>query len=167
VNAPSLRLAPAAFLLGGALMVYPLLGAGTALPLLATLGGAALLLCAVGVAGVWPAALTAAVGLLATEYLVSLYLKGVRLDLAAPVYAGCLFAWAELSWLVVEGQVAERWWLARWLAVAGLAPSAAALGWAVLIVAALPIAGGLALTALGVVAALAVAAGVRWLARSA
>lgn len=167
MRAQSLALALAAFLLGAALVAYPLVGAGDAIPPLAALGGAGLLLCAVGLGAVWPAALTAAVGLLAAEYVLSLYLRGTRLDLAAPVYGGCLFAWAELSWLVIDGQGGESRWLARWFAVAGLALAAAALGWAFLIVSALPLAGSLAVTAVGVAATVAVALGVRWLARSA
>jgi len=167
VRAQGPALALAALLLGVALVVYPLVGARDAIPLLTTLGGASLLLWAVGLGLIWPAALTAAVGLLAAEYLLSLYLEGTRLDLAAPVYGGCLFAWAELSWLVIDGQGGDSRWLARWFTVAGLALAAAALGWAFLIVSALPLAGSLAITAVGVAATVAVALGVRWLARSA
>ena len=143
-----------AFLLAVALAVYPLLW-GTAIPPLALPGSLAVLLYAMAVGGIWPGGLSGAVLLLAIEYLASLYLRGIQLDVTAPAYAACLFVCAELGWLIVDGRGAGPGWLARWFTIAALALAAAALGWAVLIVATLPLAGGLAITGLGVVAALA------------
>ena len=169
MTAPGTRLATAGVALAPALAlaVYPLLGRGAGALPLAILGGAGLLLYAGAVAGVWPGGLTGAIGLLAAEYLASLYLRGIRLDVVAPVYAAALFVCAELGWLAAEGRRGGLGWLARWFAIAGLALAAAALGWVVLIAGTLPLAGGLAVTALGVVAALAAALGLAWLARSA
>jgi hypothetical protein len=134
---------------------------------MATLSGLALLLYLVAVVGLWPGGLGGAVGLLAAEYLASLYVRGAHLDLSAPAYGACLFALAELGWLALEGHRGAAPWPARWFAIAGLALAAAALGWGLLAAAALPVAGGLAATALGVAASLAAAVGVAWLARSA
>ena len=170
MTAPSPRLATAACALALALAVYPVLGGGvTVLPLaiLSILGGPALLVYAVALAGIWPGGRSAAIGLLAAEYLASLYLRGIQLDVAAPAYGAALFVCAEMGWLAAEGRGGGSAWLARWFAIAGLALAAAALGWTVLIMATLPLAGGPAITALGVVATLAAAAGLAWLARSA
>jgi hypothetical protein len=166
VSSPDARVALAAFPLGLALAVYPLLGAGTAVPPIAILGGLALLLYLTAVEGVWPGALGGAVGLLAVEYLASEYLRGAQLSLGAPAYGACLFLWAELGWLAVDGGGAGSW-PSRWVAIGGLALVAAALGWGLLVVAALPVPGGLGVTVLGVAAALAAAGGLAWLARSA
>jgi hypothetical protein len=168
--APRLRLAAAAFALALALAAYPLLSGGATAPslaILSILGGPGLVVYAVALAGIWPGGLSGAIGLLAAEYLASLYLRGVHLDVAAPAYGAALFVCAELGWLAAERREGGSAWLARWFAIAGLALAAAALGWAALIAATAPLAGGLAVTALGVVAALAAAAGLAWLARSA
>jgi hypothetical protein len=161
-----MRLATAGFALALALAAYPLLGGAGVLPL-AIPGGVGLLLYAAALAGVWPGGLTVAIGLLAAEYLASLYLRGIRLDVVAPVYAATQFVCAELGWLAAEERGGGLGWLERWFGIAGLALAGAALGWVALIAATLPLAGGLAVTALGVLAALAAALGLAWLARSA
>jgi hypothetical protein len=166
VTGHGVRLATVAFLLAAALAWYPLVGAGREVALLAMLGATALLLAAVGVVGLWPGALSVAVGLLAAEYLVSLFLHGARLDVTAPAYGACLFVFAELGWLAIDGRGGGSRWPTRWFGVAGLALAAAGLGWALLILSALPMAGGLAVTTLGVVAALVLAVSLGWLARS-
>jgi hypothetical protein len=129
-------------------------------------GGLALVLYLMAVGGLWPGALGGAVGLLAAEYLASVYLRGGHLDLTAPAYGACLFVWAELGWIAVEGHRGAGWWYTRWFAIAGLALAGSALGWGLLIVAALPVAGGLGITAMGVAAAVVGAAGLVLLARS-
>jgi hypothetical protein len=167
MTARGTRLAVAGFALALALAAYPLAGGGAGVLPLAMLGGVGLLLYAVALVGVWPGGLSGAIGLLAAEYLASLYLRGIRLDVVAPAYAAAQLVCAELGWLAAEERAGGLGWIARWFAIAGLALAAAALGWVVLIAATLPLAGGLAVTALGVVAALAAALGLAWLARSA
>ena len=144
----------------------PLLDEHAAVLPLAGLGGLALLLYVVALVGVWPGVLTWALGLLAVEYLLGLELRGARLDLTAPVYAAALFLCAELGWLGLEARRGGRPWLGRSVAIGVLTLLGAALGWLLLLVAAVPLPGGAALTALGVAAAAAVAACLAWLART-
>jgi len=167
VTAASARAASGGLLVGAGLTVYPLLGGEAVSPPLAVVGGVGLLLYLLAVGGLWPGGLGVGVGLLAAEYLASLYVWGVRLDVTAPIYAVCLFACAELGWLAVDGGAGGPRWPARWFATAGLGLAAATLGWGLVIVATVPLAGGLVFTAIGVVAALAAATTVAWLARSA
>jgi len=167
VTAASARVASSGFLIGVGLAVYPLLGAGAVRTALAVVGGMGLLLYLFAVGGLWPGGLGVAVGLLAAEYLASLYVRGVQLDVTAPIYAACLFVCGELGWLGVDGGAGSPRWPARWFATAGLALAGAALGWVLVIVATVPLAGGLVVTALGVAAALAAATTVAWLARRA
>jgi hypothetical protein len=148
--------------LAAALAAYPPLEAGT--PSLAALGGVALLLYVLAALGLWPGAVAAAVLLLAIEYGVSLELGGGRLDLAAPAYGAILLVCAELGWVAAEGDVGGGW-SARRSAVAGVALASAALGWAVLVVSALPLEAGLTETLVGVAAALAAVTALAWLAR--
>jgi len=166
VTAPNAGVASGGFLLGVGLAAYPLLSPGPLRSTLAIPAGLALLLYLMAVVGLWPGGLSAAVGLLAIEYLASLYLRGIPLDVTAPAYGACLFLCAELGWLAVEGSGDPRW-LARWFVVAGVASAGAALGWGLLVVASVPLVGGLPLTALGVVAVVALAGALAWLARSA
>ena len=150
--------------LAAALAVYPALEAGT--PPLAALGGPALLLYVLAALGLWPGAVAGAVLLLAVEYGVSLELAGGRLDLAAPAYGAALLVCAELGWLAAEG-AAGGGWSGRRSGIAGVALAAAALGWGVLAVAALPLEAGLTQTLVGVAAALAAVTALAWLARTA
>ncbi len=133
-----------------AMGAYPALGAGTLARPLLLAGGAAVLLVAAALAGVWRGGMAWAPALLGAEYLASLYLRGSRLDLAAAAYAVGLFAVAELGWLGVEG---DRPWPGRALAAAVVAAAGAVTGYLLLTAAALPLPGGAPLTAAGVAAA--------------
>jgi hypothetical protein len=159
--------APGALPLLLALAAYPvLLGAPTLAPLV-LLGLVAVALYAAGLAGIWPGGLMAGVGVLAVEYMAGLYLRGAGLDVTAPLFGAALFLCAELGWLGLESRRGGGPWPARWLGIAALTLLGAAAGWLVVLAALLPLAGGPALTALGVAAAVVVALGLVWLARSA
>lgn len=162
-----LVVAPGALPLAVGLAILPVLDERAALPPVVLLAAVAVLLYVLALVGVWPGMLTWAIGLLAAEYLISLELRGARLDLAAPAYAAALFLCAELGWLGLEARRGGRPWLGRSFGIGVLTLLGAALGWVLLVVATLPVAGGGLLTALGVVAAAAAAACLAWLARSA
>ena len=129
------------------------------------LGTAGLLLFAAALAIPWPPALPWALGLLGAEYLLSLGLRGPRLDLAAPAYAAGFFLCAELGWLGLEARGGGRPWPGRVLAIGVVATGGAALGTALLLVAVLPLPGGPLLTGAGAAAAVGMAAVLAWLAR--
>lgn len=153
--------------LATALATMPLLAGGPPPAVVATVAIAAMVLEVAGVVGFWPDALAPAAVLLGAEYLASLALRGAGLNLGAPVYAAALFLCAELGWLARESAGGAPPRPARLLASAALALAAAGLGWAILALAAVPLAGGLALTALGVVAAVAAGLVLAWLATAA
>lgn len=160
----SARAAPlpaAGLALAASLALWPALGVRNP-EMLVTAGGLGVVLYLAGVLRLWPGALPWAMGLLAAEYILSLLLRPVVLDLAAPLYALAFFTTAELGWLVQEVRRGLGPWPARLLASAGLGLSGAALGWLSLLAPALPVAGGLGLTALGVLAASATLAALVW-----
>ncbi|MBO0683180.1 MAG: hypothetical protein J2P45_08510 [Candidatus Dormibacteraeota bacterium] len=148
--------------LAAVLAVYPALSSRWTLAL-GVVGVVAVLLYLAALLAPWPAGMAPAVALLAIEYLLSVLLKGQILDVVAPAYGAALFICAELGWLASERQGVGGW-LPGGAAIAGTALGAAALGWLVLETSALPLAGSLAITAVGVAAAVAVAAGLGWLA---
>jgi hypothetical protein len=152
----------------------PAVGLTLGLALYPTLSGSALVFLAVPAAcfyvmalvGLWRGLLGVAAALLALEYLASVYLRGGGLDLLSPVYAAALFFCVELGWLALEAGQGRRAWAGRVLAIAALALAGTGVGFALLLVALLPLPGGAVLTAGGVVAAVGVAAALAWLARA-
>jgi hypothetical protein len=159
--------AAAAFVLALGLAAYPVLGArGWLVPLLA-LAAPALALYTAALLVPWAEAVGGAIALLALEYVLSLYLGGVSLDTAVPVYAAALFLCAELGWLAAETGDGGALWPSRAFGLLALALAATGLGFAALALAALPLPGGALLTGAGGAAVVAVAAVLAWLARSA
>jgi len=152
-------------MLAAALAIYPAIALQAA-PVLAGLGGLAFVLFITGQTLPVPGALAWALGLLAIEYLATLELRGASVDVAAPGYGAALFLCAELGWLGLEAKDGGRLWTGRAVAVVLLALLGGALGAVLLLLAAAPLAGGVVLTALGVAAAVAIAACLAWLARS-
>lgn len=151
-------------LLAAALALYPSLGQ-QASPLVMGVGGLACVLFLASQILPLPGALAWALGMLAIEYVISLELRGPRLDVAAPGYAAAFFLCAELGWLGLEARRGGRLWLGRAVAVAVLALAGAALGSLLLLLAAVPLPGGAAVTGLGVAGAVGVAACLAWLAQ--
>jgi uncharacterized membrane protein len=105
-----------------------------------------------------PWAVTLAVLALGTEYGASLFARDEELDLRAPVYAAGLVVLAELAFLLVETRATPAFLTRRLAAVAALALAALGLGVLVVLVAALPRVGGVALGVIGAAAALAMLA---------
>ena len=151
-------------MLAAALAIYPAITLEAAPPVVG-LGGLALFLFVAGQTLPLPSVLAWAVGLLAIEYLAALELRGAGLDVAAPAYSAALFLCAELGWLGLEARRGGRLWPGRAVGVALVALAGAAVGALVLLLAAVQIAGGAALTGLGVAAAVTVAGCLAWLAR--
>lgn len=151
-------------LLAGALALYPFLGQ-QASPLVMGVGGLACVLFVAAQMLPLPGALAWALGILAIEYVISLELRGPTLDVAAPGYAAAFFLCAELGWLGLEARRGGRLWLGRAVAVGVLALTGAALGSLLLVLAAVPLPGGAAVTGLGVAGAVGVAACLAWLAQ--
>ena len=162
---PGLLLAGAGVGLAAALALAPVAGASGRLGPLGVLGGLALALYVMGLAMPWPGALPWALGLLAVEYLVSLEVRRAPLDPAAPAYAVAFFLCAELGWLGLEARRGRRPWSRRVVAIAALALGGAVVAALLLPLAAVPLAGGPPMTALGVAATIAVAASLAWLGR--
>lgn len=161
---PLLAIAPVAMALAAGLAVAPAL-AVRATGAIGALGGVAVALYVAALAMPWPGLLPWALGLLALEYLVSLELRPAPLDAAAPAYAAALFLCAELGWLGLEARRGGRPSPGRALAVGALGLAGAGLGALLLLAAAVPLAGGGALTGVGVLATVAVAASLAWLGR--
>jgi len=157
-------LAPGALPLAAGLALVPLVGGGAPGAVLG-MGALALALYVAALAVPWAPALPWALGLLALEYVTWLALRGAPLDATAPVYAAAFFLCAELGWLGLEARSGGRPWLGRAVAVGLVTLAGTALGAALLLMAALPVAGGPPLTGLGVAAAIAVTAALAWLGR--
>jgi hypothetical protein len=160
-----LLVGPAGPLLALGVALLPVRAGGGPAPLLAVVGGLAVVLYLAALVLPWPGALPWAMGMLAVEYVVGLELRGQGLDPAAPAYAAAWFISAELGWLGLEARRGGRAWPGRLLLVGLVALAGSAVGVALLLVAALPLTGGAPLTGLGVLAALAAAACLAWLAR--
>jgi Na+/H+ antiporter NhaD/arsenite permease-like protein len=160
------RLGVAAVALAALLAVYPALDQRVPVAPLAWLAVPAGVLYLAAVLRVWPDGMPLAVALLAVEYVAAVYLRGGGLDLLAPAYAVALFVCAELGWLTLESGAGHDPWAARGIAVALLACVGFLAGLGLLAVALLPFAAGPPLTAAGVLAAVAAAAALAWLARS-
>jgi len=123
-----------------------------------------MLLLGIGLSALWPQALAWALGLLAAEYLLSLYVRDVQLDLAAPIYGGLLLLLGELGHASLQAR--ESATLRRRPAPTAIVLlGSAAAGYALILIAALPVAGSAALTALGALAAVAAVGLVAWGAR--
>jgi hypothetical protein len=124
---------------------------------LAWLGAFGVLLSA-GAAWRWAALVPTAVGLLVTEYAVSLYHRGGPVDPRAPLFAAGYLLLAELAHWSTEAHPLVRDEPAvighRLAVLALLALATVTLGALVLLAAGLPLAGPLARLALGVVAAI-------------
>jgi hypothetical protein len=162
---PLLAIAPAALALLVALAVTPVLGLPASPGPIGALGGVAAVLYVVALAMPWPGALPWALGLLGVEYLVALVLRGAPLDEGAPAYAAALFLSAELGWLGLEARRGGAPWPGRLVAIGALALGGAGLGALLLLVTAVPLAGGFLLTGVGVAAAMAIAGSLAWLGR--
>jgi len=151
-------------MLAAALAIYPAVTQEAA-PAVVGLGGLASVLFIAGQTLPLPSLLAWALGLLAIEYLAALELRGAGLDVGAPLYSAALFLCAELGWLGLEARRGGRLWPGRAVGVALVALAGAAVGTLVLLLAGIRIAGGAALTGVGVAAAVAVAGCLAWLAR--
>lgn len=156
-------LAPGAVVLAVALATVPAL-IGQVQQVLLVAGGFAVVLYLAAVLGLWPGLLPWSLGLLALEYVGSLYSRAVPLDLAAPLYGAALFCCAELGWLSLERRQGQGMWPARALGAIAVGLGGTAVGWLALLAPVLPLSGGLHLTALGVVAAVAILATAAWVA---
>jgi hypothetical protein len=154
-----------AVLLAVLLGVFPAVEQRAAMAPVVLLAIAAVALYVAAILRLWPGGLPLALALLAVEYLLSLYLREVRLDLLAPVYAAGLFLCAELGWLTLEWSQEQGRWPARGLGVALIAVGGLGVGSLLLGVALLPLSEGWALTLTGVLALVATAAVLAWLAR--
>ncbi|MDQ6772608.1 MAG: hypothetical protein M3024_06425 [Candidatus Dormibacteraeota bacterium] len=153
-------LAASSFGLAVALAAYPLRSGAEAVVVI--LAGVALGFQALGLSALWPAALLLATACLGLELTTALLLRGEGLDLLAPFFGAGLFAASELGWASLEPAAGAG--TVRPLAtVLLLAGAGAAAGWALLALAALPLPGGEALTAVGVVAVMVAAAALAWL----
>jgi hypothetical protein len=124
----------------------------------AAIGGLAVVVLAFGLGLRWVTLIAWSLLLLGAEYGVWLAQRGVEIDTRAPVYAAGLLLTAELAFdglerTVVrsEAEVVAR----RGLQLAGLALGAIVTGAVVLAAATVPVGGNVALTALGVAAAVA------------
>jgi len=113
-----------------------------------------------------PRGLPAALGLLALEYLVAVYLRGGRVDLFAPLYAAGLFLSAELGWLSIESGGGQAPWPSRLLAIGALTAGGFMAGLGLLAAGLVAVPAGPLLTALGVAAAVTASAGLSWLVRA-
>ncbi len=140
-------------------------------PVVAILGGSAMVVMAAALLAPSQALAVAAIGLLIAEYLLSLTLAGSGIDPGAVIYGGGLLLAGEMAALSVdrappapkpEAAVSSRRLIA--LGVALLAGMAA--GGAGLATAALPMPGGIAVTMVGVSAAVGILALITRLARS-
>lgn len=151
-------------LLAVALAVYPALG-HEASALVVSVGGLACVLYLASQALPLPALMPWALGMLAIEYLVSIELRGPRVDVAAPGYALVFFLCAELGWLGLEARTGGRLWLGRAVAVTVLGVAGAMLGMLLLVMTAAPVPGGPLVTGVGVAGAIGVAACLAWLAQ--
>jgi hypothetical protein len=151
--------------LAALLGILPALEQRAATAPLVLLAIAAVALYVAAILRLWPGGLPLALALLAIEYLLSLYLREIRVDLLAPVYAAGLFVCAELGWLTLESSQGHGRWPARGLALALIAAGGLGVGALLLGAALLPLSEGWALTLAGVLAAVATAAVLAWLAR--
>jgi len=153
-----------ALVLGAALTVLPVALGGLSPAVAIFCGGPALFFFALAMSRIWPAALWPALVLLATKQLLAAVLSdAVVID--APLRGAALLWFAELAWLAGQppGLPPPR---AQLLAGAMVGLVGAALGWLVLALASVPLAGGPLLTGAGVVAVVAVFAAFLWLNRS-
>ena len=138
------------------LALHPALSADRRVWIVGAAGAAAVVLLACALALRWPSLLAWSLALLGGEYAVWLAGRGGAVDARSPLYAAGLLLVAELAYegLDRSGVRAEPELLARrGLQLAGVALGAVAAGTVVLAAAAIPLGGGVALTAVGVVAA--------------
>jgi hypothetical protein len=136
--------------------LHPALSADRQPWLVAAIGGVAIVSLAVGLVLRWVTPIAWSLLLLGAEYGTWLVQRGVEVDTRAPLYAAGLLLTAELAFDGLErsvvrsdAEVAAR----RGLQLAGLAIGAILTGAVVLEAATLPVGGNVALTALGVAAA--------------
>lgn len=140
---------------------------GSRLPeVVAGVGAAGLLLVALALAGRWPSLLPLGLAGVGAAYAVYLSLRSGTIDPRAPVVAAALFAAAEFAYWSIERQEgrAERAVLVRRLALVGAGALGTAILGSVLLLAAGGGSGGLALEAIGVVAAVLLLAVIAFLA---
>jgi hypothetical protein len=122
------------------------------------IGGAAVAVLAFSLIVRWPTPLAWSLALLGAEYGAWLTERGADVDTRAPLYAAGLLLVAELAFDGIERRVvpAEPELVARrGLQLAGLGIGSIALGTVVLAAATIPLQGNVALTGVGVVAAIA------------
>ena len=140
--------------------------AGSRLPeVVAGVGALGLLLVALSLAGRWPSLLPLGLAGVGAAYAVYLSLRSGTIDPRAPVVAAALFAAAELAYWSIERQEgrAERAVLVRRTTFVLAGALGTAILASVLLIVAGGAGGGLALEALGVVAAVALLAVIAFL----
>jgi hypothetical protein len=155
--------------LAAALAVYGLTRAPIPPGLLAIGAALAVLLLALGVAGILPAAIGWVMGLIGIAYAVSLYAMAAPIDPLAPAVACGLLLVGELSYwsLELRRRATGRALISirRALSIAGLTAATGVMGSLILLVASLPLVGSLLITMAGAAAALGAFALVMLLAR--
>lgn len=133
--------------------------------------GAGLLLLLLTLADAWPPGAAWSAVALGTGFVVSLYSSGRALEPSTPAFGAGLLLAVELAHLSLELGLPARSdrapTLRRLGLLAGLALGSAALGYALLPLAAAPLPGGLPATAAGLAAAVGVLALLAWLSRRA
>jgi hypothetical protein len=140
--------------------------AGSRLPeVVAGVGALGLLLVVLSLAGRWPSLLPLGLAGVGAAYAVYLSLRSGTIDPRAPVVAAALFAAAEFAYWSMEGQEgrAERAVLVRRTAFVFAGALGTAILGSVLLIVAGGASGGLALEAVGVVAAVALLAVIAFL----
>ena len=141
--------------------------AGNRLPEVVTgVGAAGVVLVSVALAGRWPSVLPLGLAGVGAAYATYLSLRSGTIDPRAPVVAAALFVAAELAYWSIERQEgrADRAVLVRRIALIGAGALGTAILGSVLLLAAGGGSGGLALEAVGVVAAIALLAVIAYLA---
>jgi hypothetical protein len=126
------------------------------------IGAAAVLL--VALVGRWRELLPWAIALLGAQYAVALLIRSGEIDGLAPLYAAALFATAELAYWAFERGPAGRAVISRLAGLLAQALGAGAAAAAVLAISAGGGDGGLAIQALGLIAAATAVGLVTWLA---
>jgi hypothetical protein len=141
--------------LTGGVVMYSAAASSRLQEVVAGVGAAGLLLVAFALAGRWPSLLPLGLAGVGAGYALYLSLRSGSIDPRAPAVAAALFAAAELAYWSIERQEgrAERAVLVRRIALVGAGALGTAILGSVLLLAAGGGSGGMALEAIGVVAA--------------
>ena len=162
-----LKRAVAPLILLAGLAAYPAAEGGVVGEIAAVPGLLAAVLLVVAIATRWAALVPLVLVALVAEYAFVLVTRSEAVDAGAPLYAAGLLLLAEVAYWSLEPAAGapDRGLFARRVATtAALALGGLAVATFVLVVAALPVAGGLALEALGIAAAAGALGVVAWLA---